>query len=501
MSDFSLMIVDDEKIIRDGLQNSIDWKGLGFNLVALAADGEEALDLYSKYKPEAVIMDIHMPVMNGLEALAYFKKEHPATEIILLSGYDEFSYAQKAVKEGAFDYIIKLNMFFELEESLKKLHETLSQKHESNRQYDEFMSLKNDALFQNYIRGQRNSTDVTSTEDHYLYCVASVWLESTDRIFEAFYSSDFLPLRYLFKVTGPYIYFIFYIEKEKNNLFAELLDESFHVIEQYLKQEATVDFKIGVGDIKPRISDIPELYMEAMKATDYLRAGNDLKKEQSVLFYNDWKDEGKNKYNTLLETQWINWVYSGDDNNIIAWIKFVFAEAYQNKKIFVSHLRYLCIQIVAQFEKMTKTLISESVHINEIDSLIELESYIVQVLKMQCAIVQQTIQLQKNESISAVKKYVDGLYMTNLNLKDVARQFYFSSGYLSCMFKEYTGMTFSKYLITKRVETACILLTKTDMKIYEIAKEVGYTDEKHFSKLFSQTKNVGPREYRTLNKI
>ncbi|ULL16699.1 response regulator [Paenibacillus sp. H1-7] len=496
MNKFTLMIVDDERIIRDGLCSSINWEALGFKLVAVAADGEEALELFQEHKPEAVIMDIHMPDLSGLEVLEKFKCLHPETEVILLSGYDEFAYAKKGIQEGAFDYIIKLTMFPELEECLKKLYHVLSHKQEESRQYNELLMLKNDFTFQQYIKGYLSSELNRAAEKSY-YSVASIWLPSLHPLDVNRLSQIKIPLKMMLKQENRYIYIIFIKENDEIQLFHNKIIESIHIIESYLCDMMVTAYKIGIGSIKPHISEIPRSFNEAMKTTDYLRARDSANSTRSVLFYGSWQGQDTStQFKMASNMHWVNWVYTGDTENLISWMKTVFAEGCLNKNINVSDIKYLCFQIVAQFEKVTKVKKNETLSLNEFDSITDLEAPMLQIVKEQCILANRRFQQQKNESISSVKEYVDGMYTTNLNLEDVARQFYFSPGYLSSKFKEYTGMTFSKYLITKRIETASQLLAGTEMKIYEIAKEVGYSDEKHFSKLFTQLKKMGPREYR-----
>jgi two-component system response regulator YesN len=495
------MIVDDEKIIRDGLQDSISWGSLGFQIVAVAADGEEALELFRKHKPEAVIMDIKMPVMDGLEVLEKFKSEQPETEVILLSGYDEFAYAKKGMKEGAFDYIIKIDMFTELEDSLKKLHQALTHKQEETKQYNHLLVLKDDYMFQEYIKG-RSPSGLNRAEFGYTYGVVAIWTASAHSLSADFCALDPLPLQYLVRLDREYIHFIFYKEGEDSQLFHSRLADSIDKLVLHMDRNGIVKYKLGIGNVKPSVAEIPYSYKEAMKTIDYQRSKDADQTERSILFYQDWKgQEISVNYRMIPIRNWVNWVYSGDDESLIDWIKTIFAEACLNKNISISDMQYLCIQIVAQFEKVMKEKGSDDLSLNEFDSLKDLETHIIQIVKARSDSMHQRIQSQKNKSIDAVKEYVDEMYMTNLSLEEVAQQFHFSPGYLSDKFKEHIGMPFSQYLITKRIETACKLLTGTEMKIYEIAKEVGYSDEKHFSKLFTRSKELGPREYRKHNKI
>jgi len=102
-----ILVVDDEPIVREGLVKSVNWEFLGIEVVKDAKDGKEALKIFSESQPDIVLTDIRMPYIDGLELTKEIKKLDPFAVVILLSAYDEFMYAQQAVKLGAFDYILK----------------------------------------------------------------------------------------------------------------------------------------------------------------------------------------------------------------------------------------------------------------------------------------------------------------------------------------------------------------------------------------------------------
>lgn len=104
---FRIVIADDEEIIRNGLKNLIESYDLDLSVVGTAQDGEEALQLIHMYQPEIILMDINMPFMNGLEVIEKTKEIDPNAKIIIISGYDQFKYAQKALELGVFSYLLK----------------------------------------------------------------------------------------------------------------------------------------------------------------------------------------------------------------------------------------------------------------------------------------------------------------------------------------------------------------------------------------------------------
>lgn len=104
---FRILIADDEKTIAHGLENLINSYKLGIQTIFLAQDGLEAIELVEEYRPEIILMDINMPRLNGLDSIEEIKIISPRSKIIIISGYDEFSYAQRAIELGVFAYLLK----------------------------------------------------------------------------------------------------------------------------------------------------------------------------------------------------------------------------------------------------------------------------------------------------------------------------------------------------------------------------------------------------------
>lgn len=102
-----LLIADDEEIIRNALSRMIDYPALGYELIASARNGMEAYDIICDESPDVVITDIKMPILDGIGLIERTKKSDPETEFILLSGYAEFEYAKKAMKNGVKQYLLK----------------------------------------------------------------------------------------------------------------------------------------------------------------------------------------------------------------------------------------------------------------------------------------------------------------------------------------------------------------------------------------------------------
>ena len=124
---YKVFFVEDEIVTREGIRDKVDWQGNGFEFCGEAPDGEMALPLLQAIQPDVLITDIKMPFMDGLELSRIVHERIPATKIIILSGHDEFEYAQAAIKLGVTEYLLKPVTVQDLHRVLQQLATQLDQ--------------------------------------------------------------------------------------------------------------------------------------------------------------------------------------------------------------------------------------------------------------------------------------------------------------------------------------------------------------------------------------
>lgn len=125
---YQVLLVDDEPVILRNISKVIDWEKFGFSICATAECGEEACRLLKEYRPNLVITDVMMPQMNGIELAEFIGENYPKTEVIIISGYDEFDFARSAMRAGVMEYIMKPTKKEELEQALQKVYERIQRK-------------------------------------------------------------------------------------------------------------------------------------------------------------------------------------------------------------------------------------------------------------------------------------------------------------------------------------------------------------------------------------
>ncbi|MGK0465598.1 response regulator transcription factor [Clostridium sp.] len=115
-----VLIVDDEHLVRNLLKICIDWNSIGMEIIGEAASGEDAIELVCKYQPELIFTDICMNNMDGIEFADSVMKSYPNIKVVVISGYDDFKYAQRCIRAGIKDYLLKpINDEMVLETALK----------------------------------------------------------------------------------------------------------------------------------------------------------------------------------------------------------------------------------------------------------------------------------------------------------------------------------------------------------------------------------------------
>ena len=133
MGYYRILLVDDEEEVRKGILRKMDWEKLGFQVAGDAENGEEALEKIEQLKPDVVMTDIRMPYMDGLTLTARIRQKYPSMKVLIFSGYDDFEYAQQAIKLNVAEYILKPVNVEELTEILNRVRENLDEEIEQRR--------------------------------------------------------------------------------------------------------------------------------------------------------------------------------------------------------------------------------------------------------------------------------------------------------------------------------------------------------------------------------
>ena len=537
-------LVEDEVVIREMIKKMIPWEQYGFELAGEASDGEMALPLILKSKPDLLITDIKMPFMDGLTLCKLVKKELPDIKIVILSGYDDFNYAKQAINIGVEDYLLKpitKNAFierleeihnrYEHEKTQKEYYEKFKlemQEYERNASRDFFESLvrADFDLEEIYRRADRLNLDIVAEAYNILIftpdasdssCNSSEgysdWEAEVHKKIENYFLSH--PVAMLFR-HQVFSYAI--LVKGQRDTIKKNTCECVETIQKIMEEtRANVDWFVAVGEEADRLSKIKQSYHTAARtyAFRYLYDGH-------ILYYNMLEQVKENSADTSkteavqLKNVNINalnpeilqkFLSSGLEDEVDSFVHDYFhaigrepMESLVFRNYVVLNVRFAVLSFLKKIGYDDTELSRE-----ETDDVVKKTSqsteasvaYAEEVLKRAIAIRDENAGSQNRSVLKQAIDFIDGHYMDEeISLNRVAHVANVSANHFSALFSQNMGQTFIEYLTSLRMDKAKELLRCTSKRSSEIAGEVGYKDAHYFSYLFKKTQGMTPSEYR-----
>lgn len=534
---YKLLIVDDEELVRNAVIKKLDWTDIGFDLVEQAEDGEQALEIALNLKPDVVLTDVRMPFMDGLELSERLSHELPYTKIILLSGHDEFEYVQKAIKIGVLDYILKPIHSANLTKLLKKVKAELdtenaekekllklkNQLHQSLPLLKErfFNSLINNSINEKELEKQLGYLEITFWGDSFIVCVSeidnlNVLSEANDPEYIALLNFSILNIISELIGSAGVAFNDFYnrqiiifsgsginLTQMEEDIYNKLLQIKEN-IGKYLK----ITVSIGIGSIANNVKNVNTSYNDALFALDH----KIILGKNKIFNFNDSGYKSSNLYfpidkiNALLSRLKLESV-----SEITKCLDNFFKELAELKNITSDNIKVILFEVVSGIQKILIELKSESDQpytldfniyndISKYDTLEDLKVVILKFIINTCKYISTFRNMRNLNIVEKAKQCInDNYYMEELSLNYIAGIVSVSPGYLSILFKKETGENFVEYITRTRMEKAKELLKTTDMKAYEVAYKVGYSDPHYFSISFKKYTGFNPSDYKSSN--
>ncbi len=288
---YTIIVADDEEELRRALIEKVNWESVGFKVIGEAENGVEALELVEKLKPDLLLTDIKMPFVSGIELARQVREVHPSTQIAFLSGYDDFSYAQKAIQYNIISYMLKPISAMELTDELKKIKEKIdeqfrmfaTEKHEPSRDVAPsfFMSLLLDEFQPENDAGRDNELleklvelgIVRDSNSAHVYTVMTTSIFNDDEENETKEANIIAVnsvLEKYFKAVSFYINgritsVLFSTKRGHEKYLHIAVEEILEKVKRILGRNAI----IGVGRLESGLSNMHKTYVESVKAIGY----------------------------------------------------------------------------------------------------------------------------------------------------------------------------------------------------------------------------------------
>ncbi|MDR1469856.1 MAG: response regulator [Spirochaetaceae bacterium] len=524
-----ILIVDDEYIVRLGLKTIVDWAGFGYAVAGEAANGKEAFDFLQHNPVDVILTDIKMPVMDGLELTRKIRATDKKVRIIILSHYDEFSYAQEAVKLGAFRYILKSELTkTNLENVLKSLHldadvspvSALSPMAEQKgeKYLEAFINEEMLPSFSRHLTNEKEDAGKAvyapppGTNE---WVVLSVSCRSTALLDEA---KEKFPktLKVLFedafeKVTGKGRYYddhyqfaavvTMAIPKDADTgvfLHEKTYNPCLRIVKT-IRRYYGVNLFIGISAPGKR-EDWWRLLREAHKA----RVDCYFSRKLFVGVFSGDMAGGSQKRGLVSYTKLVALIDANQKDAMLEYIRQIFHGLRKSKD-------YAAVDSAFGDFLSVGKLIHEKYQLEEEASLNEnkfkhdaffdmpfiddTEIYIYE-LFLSLLSAKQNGKAGYSHIVKKCIDYIEENFEHNIGLSEAAKYAEVSQSYLSFMFKQETGVNFNAALTQYRIEKAKHLLLGTSLKIYQVAERVGFSNPYYFSKVFREISGYTCKEYR-----
>lgn len=519
---YKVFFVEDEIVTREGIRNNVNWKGNDFEYCGEASDGEMALPLIKTSKPDVLITDIKMPFMDGLQLCKIVREQMPWIKIIILSGHDEFDYAQKAIELGVTEYLLKPVTVKNIHHSLHKIHTQLELERkeqkdmrELQQQVEESRGALRERLLLKLVVGAISSTDAIE-QGRLLgldliarwYLVVILKAELTDRS-EQFDYDEYRRIREIVAGRVKNNPDIFLLNKDWDEQVMvlkgetpEYLEEERDLLLDMIKQDikkTRYHLTIGTGTPQKRIADIYHSFVEALTVIQRSLSTNQPSQDETVE-----KAELLEIDNAAVE----NYLRGGvkDEiekffNETIGPLGEAALRSYLIKNYLVVNVMIATAKFVKEWggdiDKVVPELNSIETILINIKTVADLKERVCKILIRALTFRDTQTQSKHVRLIQQAKDYIDQHYMeADLSLNDMATLINLSPSHFSTIFSQETDQTFRDYLTAIRIQKAKELLRMTDLKSSDVSSRVGYNDPHYFSFVFKKNTGYSPSEFR-----
>lgn len=513
---YKVLIVDDERIIREGIANSINWNNYDFSLCGMAENGLEAYEIIKQDVPDVVITDIKMPGMDGLELITEVYEKYPQIIFIILSGYGEFEFANKAMKYGVKHYLLKPCDENEIIHVLEKI---LLEKKDKEKK-DKFFNDINDNLKkvlpqvgEQFLRDFIMGGNYSNVEIEYFLTLFEI-NESRFKLIvfkidnEVDLIEKFALKNIAYDILNPDTVYLSTILDDNISLLiksidltilTDLLFEIKNVFSKYFKG----DICIGVSN-ENGFENIQKMYLEVqdcLKCEFYL-GDEKIITEKNIEFNKTQENLSIETHNEAIAVS----VKTGNSENLNLQLDKFFQLIYQ-EKLEIEMAKTYCIEIFLIILRQGghKEVSSYSKGLYEIQDMSTLKQIGVYIKDIANKIAKKNYENNTenygviiNTVINCVDKNIQNY---ELSLTWIAKEVLFmNENYLGKLFYKHTNEKFSQYVIKVRMEKAKELIkSKKDYKIYEITEQIGLEDNtQYFSQVFKKYTGYTPSEYRKL---
>ncbi len=530
----NVLIADDEKKVGLLIKNLIEWERLGLHFLGMVQDGESAYDMIINEHPDIVITDIRMPKLTGLEMIEKVSAEGRKVHFIVVSGYRYFEYAQRALKYGVKDYLLKpideteLNKILEkvcaeqrqkqnLEEKVEALEKNLSQsrhmlhKELMERAFTEgrkdkaVLHAEEESDVTGYFQAVALKVDRDLERDRNIEQEELIMQKLSEKATESL--KDLTSDLVVAVRSRMWLLLLLNFKEENEEPVQKAINAMFYKMRDYISGFEGCEITMGRSRKTTefsRINLILEISREAVERRIFEGCGNCI---EEYVDQGNPESVAKSGEDIIsgYEEQLKGCVSIFQAEEMGQLIKICFDEA-EEARLMASEYYRLGQRLIETYVNMVKELFQMEVEetekwMEEVEhcrNVNALRKCIKEKLKEHLGTMEKRLRDSERKPILHAIQYVQENYGKKILLEEIAEMSGFNATYFSEVFKKETGKNFTAFLLDVRIEASKTMLRDTTKTVYEIAADVGYKDSKFFSQQFTKIVGIKPKEYRRL---
>lgn len=512
-----VMLVEDEELILQGIRNIIDWEALSVQVVHLAHNGREALEMWEKEPVDIVVTDVEMPVMNGLTLLKELRARDQRARFVILTGYDEFEYARKAIRLDVEDYILKPVDEEKLEQVVKKAVGKLEELDRGNAK-----AMEDRMGWKKFLEGGLGE------EERKPYLELFPKVKASEEVFAAVMKIDSRSMRKgdlsellsllqeescrvlhlsadtLLLITA--CSFPYPRNRDEEQEYTKISKEVYSrlsTIQNRVESELGIFTFISIGPSFSSYEQLPASYKEAMRMQKYRMLDG----------YGSCVDSGyiQNRASrdiTIDESLLRKMILQKDRDGAINYIEDLFINNIR-KDADVNNLYQIALKIAMLLWDIKGEYKLEEKNLQDLSDMMENIYEAEDIFGLKTIFISEISEIimylhTENSAYTPVVKQimaeVQKNYREELSLKTLAYKYHMNASYLGQIFQKEVGCSFTQYLSNTKNGIAKDLILNTNRRINDIAQEVGYTDTSYFYRKFKQCYGVSPASLREMKK-
>ena len=530
---FSIIIVDDNRIVSDGIKDLIDWHALNVSVAGIAGNGLEGYNMALELKPDFILVDVDMPIMDGLEMATKVKDVLPETRFIFISCFDDFNYVKEAMDLEAYRYVLKPINFEELTSAIKKLADSKisnliqeQMEEELKKELKKSIPVLQEQLFKDLIYGKlRDEEDILERMRYLgmesvnkLYLVTFIEIDN----YELKYSA--LPVQQKYMIIEGIKKYVreivleeengYIVNQQHNSLsfilfpktcsrdaeLSKLLD-SLSYCKDSINENLGVNVTIGVSEFCDKMTDMAKLLENAeftVKAKFYSE-GNRIILSSEIKSSEDYEE-----YNLQVIKGELKQIFEqGSKIEVEQFTDKYFNLGFHYPQSYIKSLTFSVINIVQtiliernqSLGSMFESDISMWEKLAKFETIVDIKQWIINVLETVRTYITNKESNRYTKIVEDIKNIIDTRYAEVNNIEEIVKPLYISGSHSNLIFKQQTGQTIFDYLVSARIEAAKRMLMDPYCKVYEVSEKVGYKNKSYFSSIFKEYTGMTPRQF------